>query len=98
MKTLDWIMGNIQKIINARNIAIFINEDNRIYDAIITELPAIEKRVRRFEIEIPDGISINDFDECGDNLLYAWCFPANSENEAITEFIRRVREEREKNN
>lgn len=71
--------------------------DNIIYDAIITEIAGTDQRPQRYEIEIPEGISINDYDQYGDNLLYAWCFPANSMSEAITQFIERVKTERIKN-
>jgi hypothetical protein len=93
-KTSDWVMDNLHKAIYGKKIIIAI-EDQEIYEAIITEFPKKGKRPRRYEIEVPNGISINDFDQHGDNLLYAWCFPANSESEAVAEFIRRVREKRE---
>lgn len=76
---------------------VLISIDGQSYLSVITELPAKDKRPKRYEIEIPEGISISDFDQYGDNLLYAWCFPANTMAEAIDIFVEKVKAEREKN-
>lgn len=67
-----------------------INIDGEKYEAIIPK----DKRPKRYEIKIKEGVSINDYDQFGDNLLYGWMFPADSFQSAINEFVRRVKLER----
>ncbi len=71
--------------------------DKERYAAVVTEYPAKGNLPRRYEIEIEEGISINDFDAYGDNLVRAWIFPADSVTAAIDEFVRLIRAERIKN-
>ncbi len=69
--------------------------DNEQYNAIVVRYPATKDLPERYEVKIEKGISINDHDQYGDNLLYEWIFPSSSYDNAVTEFIRRVKAERQ---